>query len=160
DFKQSGYIQELRLATQFDGPLNVLAGVYYENTDRDFTQTVYYGGDAAAYAAVVEPIFGATNPYFPKFFGDDHAINSIQRAFFGELTYEFLERFELTFGARAYEYHTRQFIENAHFPFFGTPPASPEYRLADESGNLFKINLSYQHNEDMLFYAQYSEGFR
>jgi outer membrane receptor protein involved in Fe transport len=159
DFTHSGYMQELRFTSQFDGPFQFIAGAYYENTERDFTQIVYYGGDEAAYDALVVPIFGP-NPYFPKFFGDEHDVDFRQVSYFGEATYQLTEQWEATVGARRFDYDTRQVISNSHFPFLGTPPAEPETRNAVDKDTIFKGNISYRPTEDTLVYAQWSEGFR
>ena len=38
--------QELRLASEFDGPVNYMVGVLWQETERDFRQWVTFGGFA------------------------------------------------------------------------------------------------------------------
>ena len=160
-YRTSGVVEELRLTSQFDGPLQGIIGYYYDDIDRDVDQQLYYGGDAEAYAAIVEPAFGP-NTAFPLFFSNDPDIDERQKSFFGEINYQFLDRFEATVGARHYDYFTRSIVYNAFFPFLGAPPPGvvegPVY--ADDDGVSYKAGISYKPGEDALLYAQWAEGFR
>ena len=96
--------------------------------------------------------------------------NETETAFYGELSYAFSEQFTLTLGARRYKFE----IDNTGG--FGTPlletvfnGESPTEVLGfvelgvnegTDEGDLIKVNLAYDINEDHLLYFTYSEGYR
>ena len=87
--KNTSFIQELRAVTDFDGPLNFSGGGYYENNDR----TYYVGG-------FLGPI--AADPRNGKLHSHDNEQKNKSHAFsvFGQVSYKFLENFELAGGSR------------------------------------------------------------
>jgi outer membrane receptor protein involved in Fe transport len=87
--KNTSFYQEVRAVSDFDGPLNFAAGGHYENNDRDF----YVGG-------FLGPI--AADPRNGKLSSHDNEQRNKSHAFsvFGQLSYKFLDNFELAGGAR------------------------------------------------------------
>jgi iron complex outermembrane recepter protein len=77
---------------------------------------------------------------------------------FGEFYYKFLERFNLTLGARQYWLkQTADFTAYGYLNFGVTPSAPASNR---ESGLDPKVALSYQATDEAMVYASASKGFR
>lgn len=101
-----------------------------------------------------------------------------QTGIFGELTYDYTDKLSLTVGARYYDI-TVDFEGSANSSFgnFGqsadtqssgtniSSQFSPGNAVgapdsADTSGTIFKVTQSYRPNEQQMYYATWSEGFR
>jgi iron complex outermembrane receptor protein len=92
-----------------------------------------------------------------------------ESALFGELNYQATEQLSFTLGARFYQYEVKS-DSASDTPLLNTlfgDYAPDEINLNlkgistdDDDGNLFKLNVSYQFNDDVLAYATVSEGFR
>ena len=144
------FIQELRISSQFDGPFQFLAGLYYEDEENILDGEVRWSGDLA-----IEP--------FPIFLGGnsnnilflDIEQNLQQKAFFGEVSYMFNDELTLTVGGRWFDYEKDK-IE-ASGGAFAPPPLD---RKINEDGFKGKVNISYTPSDDTLIYAQWAQGFR
>jgi iron complex outermembrane recepter protein len=83
-----------------------------------------------------------------------------QRALFGEVGFDVTENFTITAGGRWFEYDTKYRLRQQ------SPIGSTAFKFlddavdTDESGSVFKLNLTYDISDDHLVYATYSEGFR
>ena len=139
------FTQEIRLSSKFDGPLQLLAGLYYEDVDPPSELFLGWSGD---------PSLDANGIGRQRFF---ERKQTEQKAVFGELSYQFNEKLIGTFGARYFKY-TQTFHNTRSDGFFGA--ATDERRENDESGQNYKFNLSYSPSDDTLIYGQWSEGFR
>lgn len=110
------FTQELRLASDFDGPVNILAGGYYFNEDLETADQITFGRDFRAYAngliggatggtlsvAALEGLFGATPGTFfadgSAFFNEFRQENEAYSVF-GQVDFEVTDRLTLTAGA-------------------------------------------------------------
>ncbi len=158
---------ELRLSSTTDHPIQWTFGYFYNASQQD---------------AVSEEF----TPGFDQFAVDNlggvqlrpDALEYIQltdnyekeKAFYGEISYAVTQQLTLTLGARSYEF------EVDAGSGFGLPllqtvfeGASPTEVLgfvdisrsqSSDDGDLFKLNLAYDLNEDNLLYLTYSEGYR
>ncbi len=141
DFRPEQFTQEIRLASQFDGAFQFIAGLYYDDTE-----TIRDG-------VHLNPVPGAE-----QLLGFYYLTTKVdQKAFFGELSYDLTDQLNLTVGARAFSYE-RVDDDVAGGPLFGS--ATGTYRATDESGATYKLDITYTPNEDSLVYAKWSEGFR
>jgi len=77
---------------------------------------------------------------------------------FGELYYKFLDKFNLTVGARQYWLSQDADFTANGFMNFGPTPSSPTHN--SEDGFSPKVSLSYQATDDAMVYASASKGFR
>lgn len=157
--EEDTFNQELRLVSTSDGPLNWIVGGFYNSLD-------------------VEASSKEFTPGYPEYLGGDRpdnleyfAVNKTELeefAVYGELGYEFTDKWQLTVGARYYDY-TLDTQDAVDFPLansiFGD--AGPNDIFLDfqnggqsDSGSLFKINTSYQFTPDFLGYFTISEGYR
>jgi iron complex outermembrane recepter protein len=160
------FTQEIRLVSKGDSALSWIIGGYYnkqegDNESREFTP----GFDE--YAINVWGVDGNLRPDSLEYLsvGMDETKES---AIFGEFTYAIDEQWDVTLGFRRYQYDVKS-TSAIDLPLFYTVfdgRASDSIELdfsteeADESGNLFKFNTSYQFSSDVLGYFTVSEGFR
>ena len=139
------FIEEIQLVSDLDGPLQFVAGYYYEDIENSSRATLTWSGDEN-----LAPSFGD--------FLDSTAVEEIeQKAFFGEISYELTKHLEATLGARHYSYK-RDVLSN--FFLFGDHLTVDDVNNKEESGDTYKANLSWRPNEETLVYGQWSEGFR
>ncbi len=167
---------EIRIATSQENQLQFIGGLFFDDADLgasiDFTSP---GQIARGITAQQEPLPNTTtfNPN-PRpqgvNFVNDITRNEQQTAVFGELTYEFVpDKFSATLGARYYEQEV-SLAGSTNF-FFATTDTDNDFGInidqnlagispGEETDTIIKFNLSWTPNEDSLFYATYSEGFR
>jgi len=150
---------ELRFSSNNDGPMQWVAGLFYSDTARDYSQllpTPGYGNatDAAlgeGYAESTANGFSVDSPY-----------NSVlpydleQTAIFGEINYDINDVMQLTVGGRWYDYdEVRTITQGGWF--------SPGFDGRDETsadGFIPRVMISYDHSDNVTFNAQASQGFR
>jgi outer membrane receptor protein involved in Fe transport len=139
DSNVKGFVEELRLTSQLDGPFQFLVGLYYNDTDRRRFSSLY---------VLQTPLLtlGAS----------DRLATATQKALFGELSYDITDRFTATVGGRAFEYDQK--FET--LSFITATPTTTTLASEGRTGNTSKINLTYDINDDALLYVQWAEGFR
>ncbi|MFC3711044.1 TonB-dependent receptor [Sphingoaurantiacus capsulatus] len=151
--------QELRLASDNDGPLQWLIGGFYSDINRDYTQRLPTPGyDAftnatlgAGTSAAVANGFPANSPY-----NADLPYDIKQKAIFGELSYDVTEQFTVTAGGRYYDFkEDRRFVSGGLF-------ANGDNRQDSTKSDGFtpRVLLSYEASDNVTFNAQASKGFR
>ncbi|MDB5422278.1 MAG: TonB-dependent receptor plug, partial [Brevundimonas sp.] len=158
-FPLSGYqpmqvesrIHELRMTSNSDGPLTWTVGAFYE--DRS---------DSAVSSTVeADPVSGEVYMPIVYNFSRSIAVDLTQKALYGEATYEVLDGLKITAGVRAYEYEKTSRSQILSTSFINASVAGPltTYDSSD-SGQVYKLNVSYDITPDAMVYAQYAEGFR
>ena len=153
------FAQEIRLATDSDGPLNFVAGAFYASTDRFYRQRLPTPG----YDAFTDARFGAgTSAAVANGFGPNSPYNADlpydigQIAVFGEATFEVSDRLDFTAGGRWYDFsEERLFISGGLF-------SNGDNRSDQTSSTGFspRFILSWEALDDIRFNAQASKGFR
>lgn len=158
-FPLSGYqpmqvesrVHELRATSNPDGPLTWTVGAFYE--DRS---------DSAVSSTVeADPISGEVYLPIVYNFSRSIAVDLTQKALYGEATWEVFDGLRVTAGVRAYEYEktsTSQVLSTSYINASVAGPATTYDSSA--SGQVFKLNVSYDVTPDIMVYGQYSEGFR
>jgi outer membrane receptor protein involved in Fe transport len=143
---------EIRFASNFDGPFQMLVGAFYSELDREFASNVISATEDGVPTGTEPDIFGRVS---------DFQIDEV--ALFGEFSYEFSERWTGIFGLRWFDFEqdsqSRETLPFGGFDPGDEPPPDPD-RSASESDVSLKFSLSYKLNEDVTLYALYSEGFR
>lgn len=142
------FIEELRLSSQWEGPIQLITGLYYEDKDVENHNFWGWSGDPA-----LDPY---PAPGLPKSMRDG-VVTTEQVAFFGELTYEFTEQWEATIGGRHFDYDLEEIsslISN------GNVRRIDGKTTISEDGQNYKGALSYIPSENLLVYGQWAEGFR
>lgn len=155
-----GIMQELRLSSNDSGPFQWVLGGFYASTDRFYRQRLPTPG----YAAVTDAVLGAgtsaavangfTNLDSP--YNADLPYELEQIAVFGEGTYAVSDAFDITIGARYYDFEeTRQFISGG---LFANGDNVSDTTKSD--GFSPRILLSYDVSDAVTLNAQASKGFR
>ena len=173
--------QELRIATDFSGPLNFVAGGFYQSDDTTFCVNQILG---------FLDLFGlgAENFGDPNFFNNNPQVLCNEQeaenwAVFGDFTYEFADRWSFGGGARwtseekkwtgrnqvFYQQLTGGFDPDLTWQDFNEPLGAAKFDLYDTG--VFKDNkswdeptyratLSYEMSDDTFTYFTYSHGFK
>ena len=157
--KVKQFTQEIRFASTGSGPFQWLAGGFYSNTDRQYSQRLPTPG----YDAVTDAVLGAgTSAAVSNGFAPDSPYNADipyklkQLAIFGELSYELTPGFTATAGGRYYGYNEeRTFTSGGLF----TNLDNNRDRTASE-GFSPRLMLSYEIAPRITINAQAAKGFR
>jgi outer membrane receptor protein involved in Fe transport len=155
DYSDEAFIQELRLVSNSDGPLQWIVGGFYRDQDARSTQVNYlrnfYNWAWAAWDCCA--------------LGDDdfrynRQENFKDTALFGELTWNVTDTVHLTGGLRWFDqkYKNNTFMGVGLYDTFSV---NDEVYFADsDSDTLFKVNASWDFNESNMLYATFSQGYR
>jgi len=156
-----GFTQEIRLSSDNASPLQWVIGGFYSDTDRFYRQRLPTPG----YAAVTDATLGAgtsaavangfSNLDSP--FNSDLPYNIEQLAIFGEATYAFSDRLDLTVGARYYDFEEVRTITTGGLFANGD---SGQVDETSSDGITPRILLSYDVSDTVTLNAQASQGFR
>jgi outer membrane receptor protein involved in Fe transport len=164
---------EARFATELDGAINFVAGAYYQKDDNRFEVQVSATDGQGDPAGVWDP--SNANDFFAggtAFFGRIREDEVEQKAIFGEMTIDFLERWQLLLGARAFDVDLQSIQQTTHNFGGASGPVAGEQIGVNAQGNAIgliktgddtvrpKVSLSYNVNDDVMLYGLYSEGFR
>lgn len=148
--ENKGFIQEVRLSSTFDSPLQFLVGVYYEDLERTFPAgEITWGGNDA-----LLPFTGLGSDPDGLLSGTAQTLIE-QKAIFGEVSYDITEELTFTAGGRWFEYDRRESQD-----FSGTLGTAFIDESSKESDFRGKTNISYTPDENTLIYAQWAQGFR
>ncbi len=163
--KYEAFVHETRFTSSSDGPFQYTAGFFYSDSqwDHHYPRAVQTGLAAALDDFVGEPGFGQNCEYGFCLTNDDLIFTNTtitdtrETAAFGELTYEFNDRFSITAGGRFYK--TEIDAVNSADGFANSGPTS---YVADfsESGFNPKVMAKMDVNDDINLYASASKGFR
>jgi outer membrane receptor protein involved in Fe transport len=156
------FVQEIRFASQFSGPVQFVGGVYFEATDGSPLYeppvitpglNTYFGGTAANPAAGLNPL----NP--------DEVVQSYQHerttepAIYGELSSRLSESLKLITGARVYRNENTSYSWQEGLVVGGPRVTDPPQSLT-QSGVNPKVELQDQLTPQQMIYATASKGFR
>ncbi|EJL35052.1 TonB-dependent receptor [Novosphingobium sp. AP12] len=139
DIDATGFSQELRLATDFDGPLNFLVGGFYQDAHFKIRQ------------AFAVDFGGATTPFLVG--STYYNVHTEASSLFGQARYKLVEDLELAAGGR-YSWETKS--------LYGTSYASPidvlnpKRKYTDFSP---EVTLTWRPSTNLTLYAAYREGF-
>jgi len=152
---------ELRFSSNSDGRWQWLAGVFYSDTDRDYSQRLPTPGYAAFTDAVLgEGTSAAVANGFPNLdspFNSDLPYSLQQLAIFGEITVDVGDRTHLTAGGRYYDYDEERLITSGGLFANGD---SGTFDETSSSGFTPRVMASFDYSEAVTFNAQASKGFR
>jgi len=157
------FTEEVRLVSKSapDKMFDYVLGVFYENQTSAGAWTIAVPGT---------PEYQAAQGCLPNCFWDvgtapgDVTFQQIDtqnfqdKSVFGELTWHFLPRGQVTVGARHFsqEFTDAQSYDDYNFPTF--LPATPHESPASKT--VGKVNPSYEYADDQYVYAAWSQGFR
>lgn len=141
-------VQEFRFTSDFSGPLQLTAGLFYSNQlDRiTFPNDAITGLDALLGGG-----FG-TDVVFSQYL----RTTSRQAAVYGELTYALTSKLSATVGARAFD-NSVDFGGNQ----FGIAVATQSFAGREEGRKLApKVSLAYKLRPNKMMYATAAQGYR
>jgi len=156
------YTHEFRVASNGDGALNWVAGVFYSDVERVYAQRLPTPGHDDATRAS-----GALGPTDPSetmngFPGPDSPYNADipydieQWAVFGEASYDITERLNLTLGGRFYDFEEERTFHTGGW--FANGDLATDTTSSD--GFTPRVMASYDLSDEMTLNAQASQGFR
>ncbi len=147
---------EARYASNLSGRFNYLAGATYQHLDRDVHSTV----------EIVDPATGRPDPAYSNLLLQDRVAENVTKlaAVFGELYFNATDKLELMGGVRLFQTKRDQF-SRVIIPFLRNPdiggPAGVDVNIpAKEEDIIGKLQATYKFTDDILAYAQVSQGFR
>ena len=155
------FTQEVRFASDYDSPFEWVAGAFYSNTNRVYAQRLPTPG----YAGFLDETLGegtsaAVANGFPNLdspFNSDLPYDIEQVAVFGEGTFAVTEAFDVTVGARWYDFNEVRTISSGGLFANGD---SGQVDRTSSDGVSPRILLSYDVSDALTLNAQASKGFR
>jgi iron complex outermembrane receptor protein len=165
DAKEETFTQELRLVSTSDGMVNWIVGAFYNEYDSNtLSQEFTPGFDQFA----VDEFGGvALRPDSLEYY-ESYEEETTEFAVFGELGFQFTDAWQVTVGARYFEYETDA-VSGLALPLFDTvfdgAPADSinigsQANSVDDDDVIYKFNTSYDISDDIMTYATISEGYR
>ncbi|HEX8058930.1 MAG TPA: TonB-dependent receptor [Novosphingobium sp.] len=163
-FSSDQVSQELRLASSFDGPVNFLAGGFYEDR-KLFTSTII----VQPFGATLSPALPATpvpaNTRLPI-----ESTHQKQESYsgFGQLIVDATDQIQLTAGAR-YTHEVKNLLDYTvtlgTAAGYGTPvdvTKDPRYGSKRLAYNDFspEVTVTWKPATDIMLFASYKEGFK
>jgi iron complex outermembrane recepter protein len=146
------FVQENRFASDFKGPFQVIAGLFYSDTRQNelFVPPSIIPGLDAAFGGGVAPGDLA--------FVTDRATRTKEFAVYGQASLNITSRLKLTAGGRYFR-NTQSYSEQSDGIIVGGPVslAPPTTR---ENGFNPKGSIEYQATPDVLIYGSASRGYR
>lgn len=163
---------EARFASDLDGPINFVGGFYYQKDNNDFEVRVPttdgQGNDVPWDPSNANDFFAGGTAFFGRLRNDEVE----QKAVFGEVTFDFMDRWQLLVGARAFETELESIQQTLHNFGGAMGPVAGTQIGVNAQGNAIglietndntvrpKVSLSFDLNDDIMLYGLYSEGFR
>jgi len=142
------FAQEVRFASTFQGPFQILVGGFYS----DSTRPRDYEWTAPGLGAQI----GAPNDNVLSFI-DSREYK--EKAIFGDASFEILKNLKATVGLRWYE-DDDTFTQYTNGIFYGSVGSTYLAPPTSESGFTPKYLLEYKATPDLLWYASAAKGFR
>lgn len=163
---RSVWTNELRFASDFSGPFQIVAGLYYER-DRDFAENVIgrAAGDGnlpcTLYADCAAKDLGAELIFSRAL---QHDVD--QYAAFGQVDYDITDKLTLTAGIRVYrgELDWKEYSNQSMRPSHSLPvqlePVTTLDEKSVENNTSYNLSLGWRPTDEMSFYARVASGFR
>jgi len=147
--------QELRLVSQGTERWNWIVGAFYNKFEGETSSSEFTPGIPEWYG------LPPGTPDLEYLATTDQTTEEM--ALFGELGYNFTEAWQVTVGARWFDFEDDVKLQVA-FPFFADPPGAiqpvGDANKTGDDGMIFKFNTSYDFNDDAMAYLTVSEGYR
>ncbi|MYK84610.1 MAG: TonB-dependent receptor, partial [Gammaproteobacteria bacterium] len=150
--------QELRLASDFDGPVNFQAGLYYQDIEQEFDAYQYAFNLGILFGP--DPVTGWGYDYNKHHFLDTQVFSG-----FMALYWDVNERTEVTVGVRYTDEEKDGHIEIPYLHAlagafgFGAPPLIDGLEFDDDNLSP-EAAINYYLNDDVSVYLSYKQGFK
>lgn len=147
DYINREFTQELRLLSDFKGPLQLIGGAYYHHVDAPLaSQIPVPAGYNAAYGT-----------HYDSFFIGARQATVKEEALFAEAAYQLTPAWTARVGLRAFK--VDQTFEQTGDGVFNGGPSAVTGTSSDRGSNP-KFNLSWQLDPDVMLYTTASKGYR
>jgi outer membrane receptor protein involved in Fe transport len=167
---RTSFNQELRLVSKHGGPLNwVIGGFYNKQNFHSQYHEETPGFNAWAQQEYGPGVYGLRNDDYE--YASISNSRKIEKAVYGEATFNFTDKWQVTGGGRYYNYAIStqggSTLPMFDGPFVGDPgyfpgavniPVNNSY--AAKSGFVWKGNTSYKFSRDLMVYLTVSKGYR
>jgi len=179
EFTDKGTVFEARLASNLEGSLDWLIGVYHMDQDREQLEDQWFWGydDYATSCFITTDTFGGDPCGFGTLYGlpefDPNGPIPVEKdlmfvvnqftkfketAVFGELTWHISDRWQITGGARWFD---QKFTNNTVTGEMFIPDTGISVTSSNQGDDvIFKFNTSFDINDYTMVYATWAEGFR
>lgn len=165
---RSIWSSELRFSSDFEGPFQLVAGLFFERDENTNEMTVVQADPVTAEVPCtrqrecVEAGFGTS-----LIFGRRVFVDLDQYAIFAQGDYAMTEQLTLTAGLRLFrsdQHNIEQTTQNFPPPTVGGPvQTEPEENLnltAEEDEITYNLSLAWEPSEQTTYYARIATGFR
>ncbi|MEE4453096.1 TonB-dependent receptor [Novosphingobium resinovorum] len=140
---------ELRFASDFGGPIQVLVGGFFQNENR-FYHSSWPTADAQGnITADSDMLLDRTVDTRIK-----------ERALFGELSYKFLDNLTFTAGARLFDFKLSQLSTSLVAAGGGAGSGAGNMLHAKDNGVIGRFNLAWKVSDQVNTYVQVAQGYR
>ncbi|MDT9598346.1 TonB-dependent receptor [Sphingosinicella rhizophila] len=148
-------VGEIRFVSSLEGPINFIAGLYHGDvTDNAFADNRWHGNVTMENAIGVVP--GPRGVTDAGVYTEERDLT--QKAAYGELSFEPVDGLTLTGGVRHYTYD-RDFLLDAVGGFYSAAGQFSQEK-GGASGETYRLNAAYKPRDNVLLYADFSQGFR
>lgn len=168
------FVQEVRFASEWDGALNYVAGVFYQDTDDDeaFQPRNYARGLNDNFGALKETLgipgpLEAIWPFGDLVFTSSRPMDVEETGVFGEVELALGDQLSVVVGSRWFDtsvtFTEQQAGLAAGVPLGENEPLSSiplEGGSQSEDGFIFKGAVEYQAGDGLFLYGLVAEGFR
>jgi outer membrane receptor protein involved in Fe transport len=143
------FSQEVRVASNGDGSLQWLTGLFYSSYNA--VQNLYSKSDA------VLGVSGGASDYLFQFYAPTQIV---QRAWFGNASYQASDQIKLTAGLRYFSYSQSEHTAGSGLYYTGSLATSYASGSASDKGINPMATLSYSPSDDVMIYTTAAKGFR
>jgi len=151
----NAFSEELRLASEFEGPFNFMLGILYQETERQFDQWVATGGLMNSDAPDPSLVYAASQK---SSFTDGQTVSP-----FFQVMYQMTSDLELSVGARySDESKDSEFVHPYNNPALASLWRTGEVAAADQSFEEWspEATLSWQATNEVLAYVAYKTAYK
>ncbi len=157
-YGDEAFVQEIRLVSTTDEPVQYVLGAYYQDQDLSSTQQSFLPGFKQWWDAFLPAFASAVTG--DKDFDYSRAETYKDLSLFGEVTWNFSDTVQTTLGMRYFdnEFTNSTFVD---LPLYAGlfPPENSYFEVSDDD-ILFKLNASWDFSDSSTVYGTVSEGYR
>ena len=151
------FVEEVRFVSSFDGPFQMIAGAFYQDTDDN--EAFQPENNAPGFGAAFDGFLGLPPGTSGDLIFTSDTIHGVEElGLFGEFSYALTDRFTATIGLRYFDTEVFHDDYNAGFAVAGVIDQLPATQK--ENGVNLKFLLEYQQSDELFLFASAAEGFR